>query len=361
MGLTANFIRWILYKNKDISSIHPMRVIIFSIYGIGNSILSIPLVKLIKENFPDCHVTLVYTNKIALQIVPKYLIDSSIFFENDNKWAFLKLMLKTEADIVYYLYPFKNQDLIELSSLIKSKYRVGYNNIPYKKLTHMFPFDESKSEWLLNIELFKNLFRYTANISLDEPIITPDEKLTKDLFPMDNDKHTVIGIHPGAGAFEKQWPVHNFIKLINKVTTISDLKILLVGGPEEKLKGDQIEQENPFVINLIGKLSIIQTAAIIKNCAVFISNDSGLMHLAGAVGTPQIAIFGPTPIPKNRPWGNQEHKILLQSDCPPCYKDGHFNCTRKVLCRCLSDITHEQVFDSLIKLLTKLHYLIDNV
>lgn len=342
------------FRNRKIYKKHLNNITVVSIYGIGNCVLTIPLLKQIKNDLPKCKITYFYTNSSAIEIIPDKLIDKFIFYSDSNKISskFLLSLFIIKTDIIIYTYPFTNNDILEITQIIQSKYRIGYNILKPNYFTHSFKPDSSKPEWLLNLNLYIKLFNKIKTINYHKPLIHFDDN------KMDNTgikRHgNFITIHPGAGGIPKQWPRKFFIELINKIYSNFNLDIILVGGPEEKEIGEEISRNCPNIINLIGKRKLIETARIIAKSKIFISNDSGLMHVAGAVGTPQIAIFGPTPIPKNRPWGNPKYKILLRSDCPPCYKDGQFPCTQKKLHKCLTDITPIMVYESLTSLLPKI-------
>ena len=122
--------------------------------------------------------------------------------------------------------------------------------------------------------------------------------------------------------------------------------------------------ENNYIYNhtshkplLVSNLSILQVAAIIKRCKIFITNDSGLMHIASAVDTPTIAIFGPTNPLWVHPWGVKHKIVSLGLSCSPCffYSQHPLTCKRKENdYLCITGITTEMVLQATKDLLCEI-------
>jgi heptosyltransferase-2 len=113
-----------------------------------------------------------------------------------------------------------------------------------------------------------------------------------------------------------------------------------LGDREEIETGEAIENSAPKrVINLIGKTSLSEALSIIGGARLIVSNDSGLMHLAGFLGTPLVAIFGSTSPAWTRPLGGKFRMATSKCGCSPCFSKtcryGYYNC--------LKDISPEQV------------------
>ena len=131
------------------------------------------------------------------------------------------------------------------------------------------------------------------------------------------DEKFVVGIHPGCKetwSF-KRWPAEKFANLINVMTRQSDLQVILFGGPDEENLTQLILRKTKIKhLNLIGKLSLKETVCAISFCAMFISNDSGLMHIATMFDIPVIGLFGAR---SNEvlvgPYGSQ-HIVIKKSD-----------------------------------------------
>jgi ADP-heptose:LPS heptosyltransferase len=105
------------------------------------------------------------------------------------------------------------------------------------------------------------------------------------------DGHLVIGFQPGASRVERRWPMENFIALGRRLGTTHGARILVFGAKNEQDLGATISRDVPGAINLAGKTSIGQLAALLSHCAVLVTNDTGTMHVASAVGPRIVALF----------------------------------------------------------------------
>lgn len=106
----------------------------------------------------------------------------------------------------------------------------------------------------------------------------------------------VLALAPAANWIGKQWPASSFAALIHQFLEKKDAHVAVFAAPEEQVSIQSVLDAIPQNqrIDLVGRLSLLEIAACLKRCRVFVGNDSGLMHMAAAVGTPTIGLFGPT-------------------------------------------------------------------
>lgn len=100
----------------------------------------------------------------------------------------------------------------------------------------------------------------------------------------------IVGFQPGASLAERRWPVENFIKIGRELSS-EGVRVLVFGSKAEESLGCQIAQAVPGAISFAGKTTIPQLAALLRRCAVLVTNDTGTMHLGAAVGTRLVALF----------------------------------------------------------------------
>ena len=146
-------------------------------------------------------------------------------------------------------------------------------------------------------------------------------------------KHPIIAMHPGSGGYStaRRWAPERFAQLADTLFHDAGGQLILMGGPEETELHRQIielmQSEMP-VRSFAGKGNIRVAAAILEQADLFVGNDSGLMHLATAVGTPTVGIFGLTnsdawgPYTSGEP-GQQAVVVKLDLPCMPCFYRGH--------------------------------------
>lgn len=166
-----------------------------------------------------------------------------------------------------------------------------------------------------------------------------------------------ISIAPGSGEIEnhKRWPQNKFTRLINAIhEKIPNIGIILLGNRIEINLNESIEKSvinKELVFNFTGKTSIEETAHLLYLCNLTIANCNGLSHLASAVGSKVIGLYGPTDPKFTGPFTSRLFAVSLKMSCSPCYKRGYITgCGNPV---CLSDLTVKQVFDTVQKVVIK--------
>jgi len=131
----------------------------------------------------------------------------------------------------------------------------------------------------------------------------------------------IVGINPSTTWPSKQWPAERFSALADLLSQQFGANILLTGGPNDVRLGDEIMGRLSWKpLNLVGKTSLWQLGALIKRCDLYITCDSGPMHISAAVETPTVALFGPTDPVRHRPYGESHVVIKKDTECSPCYE-----------------------------------------
>jgi ADP-heptose:LPS heptosyltransferase/GT2 family glycosyltransferase len=146
----------------------------------------------------------------------------------------------------------------------------------------------------------------------------------------------VVAVHPGAGNVTKQWPEEHFSALIDLLVEKNGVNILLVGGPDEiELANALLEnvQQRDAIASMAGKTSLADLPRLLKNCVLYIGNDSGPKHIAAAVGIPTVGIHSGVVDPVE--WGPiGPHAVALRRNmtCSPCYLARSEDCPRSLAC-----------------------------
>jgi heptosyltransferase-1 len=133
------------------------------------------------------------------------------------------------------------------------------------------------------------------------------------------DSDTIIGINLGASHPLKLWAYDKFIELIDRLQQENKFRVILFGAATDIPFADRICSSLKIQpINAVGKTKLRQLAALAKRCAVFVSGDTGPLHIAAAVGTPVVAIFGPDDPNKTGPYTDKKIVIWKELECSPC-------------------------------------------
>ena len=129
-----------------------------------------------------------------------------------------------------------------------------------------------------------------------------------------------IGIHVSGGRAIKQWPESRFREIAERLVRDREAAIVLTGAEDDRKQADIIRDALPAarVLDLTGGVSLLTVAAVLERLDLFVTGDTGPMHLAHAVGTPIVAIFGPSDPERYAPRGLRDHIVRVDLACSPC-------------------------------------------
>ncbi|HEX3857377.1 MAG TPA: lipopolysaccharide heptosyltransferase II [Verrucomicrobiae bacterium] len=155
---------------------------------------------------------------------------------------------------------------------------------------------------------------------------------------------TLILLQPGARWDNKRWPVEYFSQLVSLLAEkFSAARFAILGSAEDKPLGEIISRAMPeHCLNLCGETSLPEMIEWIRLCELMVTNDTGPMHAAAALGKPLIALFGPTEPRRTGPYGQIEDVLRIELPCSPCLKS---YCTYEKPNECLKAILPATVFE----------------
>jgi len=155
-----------------------------------------------------------------------------------------------------------------------------------------------------------------------------------------------VAINPMARWKTKLWEPQRFASLADRIQKDLSLRVIFTGSGHDRPSIDKIINnmvEKP--INLAGQTSLKELAYLCSRCRLVVSTDTGPMHVAAAMGTPTVAIFGPTAPWRTGPYGNGHRVVREELDCSPCFKKRCAHLT------CMKRITTEKIFEAVQKVL----------
>jgi heptosyltransferase I len=128
-----------------------------------------------------------------------------------------------------------------------------------------------------------------------------------------------IALIPFSRWQSKNWPIESFLDVGRKIAQNNNASVFLLADRQGRNQLQKIQLDFPCT-DLSGKLSLVELASVLSQMDLVISNDSGPMHMAAAIGTPVLAVFGPTNPVRTGPYGNRHEVITQKLKCQPCYK-----------------------------------------
>lgn len=160
----------------------------------------------------------------------------------------------------------------------------------------------------------------------------------------------LVGVHPGAtNSRAKVWKASRFAEVSRKLAETHGAQVAILGGKKEAELAVAVQRELPSDVSLMlqAKTSLADLIGVLAELCVFLSNDSGPMHLAAALGVPSVAVFGPTDARETGPAGAKARVVREPVDCSPClYRDCPIDH------RCMERVTPERVYDEAASLVS---------
>ncbi len=319
--------------------------------GLGDMILTLPICRALKEINSNFQITLLASSYTAPVLENNPFIDNVIFIDKSIN-SICKIFRENKFDIVFFPRPKFEESLAAFVSLIK--YRVGSGYRWYSFLYNKKVFEHRKdakfNEAEYNLHLVEHFFDLKLELkptklnASEEAIQSLKKKINNIYF--DIEKKNYLVIHPGSKASAKDWPSINFGYLASEIIKECDVKIVITGVAGEFELCDNVNSVCTEAFNLCGKLSLPETIALISKAKLFISNSTGVLHIAAALGVPVIGLYPNTPHISRKRWGPLTEKSTIIS--PPQNSLSEYNDD-------MSQITVQTVFNAATKWLKDLN------
>ncbi|MFA6078296.1 MAG: lipopolysaccharide heptosyltransferase II [Candidatus Omnitrophota bacterium] len=328
---------------------------------IGDVLLSTPAIKAVRDAYPESRISFM-TRPYDEDVVRgnPYLNDVIIYDKNGKEKGlfgnlkFIAEIFKRRYDLAIILHPTFRTHLIVYLSLIPE--RLGYDKKGAFLLTRKVPHTKQfglKHEIDYTLDLLTYIGIEPKERKLYMPVNNESDLKIKDIFSANGigpgDK--VLTINPGASCPSKRWKPENFAIVADELSDKYGMKVCLISGKEDEQFAAQVAAGmKRKAVNLAGMTTVADIASVLRNSRLFISNDSGPVHIACAVGTPVVAIFGRSDrgLSPDR-WGpSGRNDIALHKDagCEICMAH---NCSLGF--KCLQAVTPVEVVASASSLL----------
>jgi ADP-heptose:LPS heptosyltransferase len=299
---------------------------------LGDFLLATPVLRALRKSFPRAHfavLTRTYTAEVAYH---NQLIDEVIVFpEKGYLWTpakFWRLFrrLRSGWDLTIVLNTVSHSLTSDLLARFSgARYILGSEhhvfpgcrrNFFYNLVARHWPQAKHQSE--RNLDIVRHVGVDTDDLR-EVMTLTAQEQLFARNFMRQNgiaENEIVIAMHPGAGKTQNRWPVEKFAELANLLHHQFEIRMMVAWGPKERNLGLDFVQRLTFAPIILHGFSLRQLAAFLSLSDAFVCNDTGVMHLAAAVGTPLVAIFGPTDPSEWKPVGKEF--VALRGDKQRC-------------------------------------------
>lgn len=328
--IASAVVQWLFYRTPLPKDFKPKRILVVKLDHLGDVLLATPVFSNLRQAYPDAelHALTGAWSRVVLEKHPdvnKVLEYNSPTFSRAAEPASLKQTFQLYQALRYQKYDL----IVEL----RSDWRIvcfALLRVTPKRLDRAAlqvanklgaPQFTGTHETTRNLDVLHRAGIPTAIQTTSFSVATEDEKWAVDFLEnlhIDRER-LLIAIHPGSPIPIKRWKPERYAELADWLVARKRAQILFVGVKDEipiitEIQGRMRAETN----NIAGKTSLTQLASILQTCNVFIGNDSGPMHLAAAVGTRTIGLYGPGDPTRFGPVGAMCRTIRRKTDCPPC-------------------------------------------
>ncbi len=343
----------------ELTAIKPKKILIRSTNWIGDAIMTTPAVRTIRQNFPEAHIAVLVHPWVADvfsasphvdEIIPYYKKTTHLGIK--GIWQLGRELSTHNFDVAILL-----QNAFEAALIAKIAgipVRAGYKrDCRGLLLTHPVSIPAARrkvhqvhyyQDLLQDLGLTKGADNLFLSLS-DE-----DSNWAQDYLGKNKVTGAVIGLNPGAAyGPAKRWPAEKYGELAQQVEKKLGASILVFGTKDDQKAAAVIQSWcDKKTVDLTGKTTLSQAMALIAKCDSFITNDSGLMHVAAALQTPLVAIFGSTDHVATGPYSDNSVIVRKEISCSPCLKT---HC--KTNFECMDTIEAGEVFSHVCQMVDK--------
>lgn len=314
------------------------KILIIHRWGLGDIIMFTPALQLVARSNPEASIDFLILQRAHAEVIRESKLVRRIFYMETGLGLLRQMkQLRNEGyDCIIIPSGMTAWKSGPFARLICSKMRVG----DYAKRESRF--------YNLQVKRDPTLYRVEQNIKVVESFVGHTDELIRPRFwigdsaydqaqqiiaSLETSNRALIGIHCGSSAKEafKRWPAAHFMAMVSQLAGEGNFHFLFFAGPHEDYETNQVAQAAYGNCTVFRNYPLQVVAALISKCRVIIANDSGIGHIAAAVGTPLVSIFGPTdPIPFGHP-GDHVINIWSGEKCSPCYPKPPKECRRDCL------------------------------
>ena len=348
----------------------PEKILIVRLSAIGDVVHALPALKSLRANFPDSEISWLVEDKASGVLSGHPDIDEVIVFPR-RRWQRNILKIKESINTLLEIFLFYKKlrngryDLVIdfqgnlksgiMTLMTKSENRIGFGKGHCKEFNYLFTAYRicPPGKRMHRIDKYLSLLSglgIKANYQRPElPESEKEKDYVNEFIRANIDKHKpVIIIHPGTSKFGsyKRWPVMNYTRLADMILESHDVNVIFTWGP------DELDVVNEIVSNMKHKAyvaceteSIRQLIELMRYADLFISGDTGPLHIASVLGIPIVAVYGPKDPEIYGPYNGKAVVIRKDLPCSPCTKR---TCPEP---ECMTSILPEEVYHAASKLM----------
>ena len=344
----------------------PKRILVIRLDRIGDVVLSTPVLQVLREAYPTAHLAMMVRPICRELVEGNPSLNQVMLYDKDGRHhgiistiRFALGLRRDRFDTALVLHPSNRSHWIPWLAGIPV--RIGYDRRTPWLLTRRLQHDKpagNRHESDYALDVVRALGVEVG--AVPEPVIRPSPHMgtAAEAWLTRHDVRSdepLLAIHPGASDSVKRWPVDRFARLGDRLAAARGVRIIVVNGPDHVALGREvIARMASHHLDASGRLSLGILAALLARCQALVSNDSGPVHIAAAVGTPVVSLFG-----RNQPglgprrWGpvgaghlavhkdaQDDHRVCVNARCPRAFLD-------------ITSLSVDDVYDAVVSVLER--------
>jgi lipopolysaccharide heptosyltransferase II len=345
--------------NNEIDWKKVNRVLVVRLRSIGDTVLATPSLIALRRFLPDAQIDILLEDWVAPVLEGFEAVDNVIRVSRKSKksrFAAAQLIRRNRYDVAFNLHGGTTATFFVRVS--GARHRVGFSHYSYKFLYNHLP---SSSVDFWHREILHSAEQQLALLGLvgvpveDKPKsrLTVTEKAQKSIeekLQITNYKSPIALIHPVAATETKQWATENFARIAEFLSE-KGFQVAAVATKKERDVLENLKKLSGVSVLTFDDLTLPEITALASRAAVFVGNDSGIAHIAAAVRTPSVVIFGSSNRNHWRPWTDAPNEIVYEKlACQPCA--GYF-CKEFDAPKCILSVRTENVIKAIEKVLSE--------
>lgn len=367
---------------RPIVAANMQRVLVIKLCCIGDILFTTPMLRALQEQLPRAKVTYMVSSWCRSLVESDSRVDAIIEFNAYDKvgllekakrvWQVVKEIRARQFDGALILHRTPLSGILAAAGRVPVRIGFNWEGAGFAH-THPVPFRAEAHEIDRNLDCIKIFGGAPTNKA---PELNPDQEacttakqlLLKQGYTKSEQPLIAIfpggGVNPGTVMTTKRWSLDGYQEVCRKLENRYHASLLFVGNDQDRLVSDALLKEQSFsnVFRAEGKTSLMELAALLQQCDLFIGGDSGPLHMADAVGTATVSIFGPTDPHLLAPRGDQHRVIREPLRCSPCFtpitvREGNVNECKEGTMACMKTIDPEKVIEAAEELLEERGYI----
>lgn len=335
------------------------RVLIVKLRSIGDTVLTTPSLIALRRFVPDAEIDILLEDWVAPLLDGFEAVDNVLGVGNGSAERFRTAwnLWRRRYDVVFNLHGGTTATFFTAAS--RARHRVGYSDYQYSFLYNHLLSSSSDfwgTEFTHSAEQQLALLGFvgvpvedrpkTRLVVADKAMLSIDTKLVKS--GIRNPQSAIALFHPSSAFFTKQWPTQNFARTAEYLAQKGFCSVAIASKSESKVLED-LKRESKVPITAFDDLTLPEITALASKAKLFVGNDSGIAHIAAAVNTPTVVIFGSSNRNHWRPWTDAPNEIVYEEfPCQPC---PGYVCAEFGEPKCILSVRTESVFAAIEKLL----------